>query len=350
MGRFQGLSRGIKKDFSNLEDAFNSDVYVTLPKLMHCEPIFGYGKLWMVSHETLPDAQNLYNVDVVTKSISFNVIPTKPQITKSFLADGLNGFIYVTRFNMSGVSKHASSTGAQTDFIITNARPTAIWTNQSGKILVAGFEGMIDELDRTTNVVVHAYGALVQVGSLIDTEDGYIWTTNLTKSGMLRLNKSSLKVIYSEDYWPDEDPISVTALLDLTSTTLKEGDPYTGADPTFGQSGEEPAIATVTASAQAAKHKPDPDFKFEDIGAYKNLKFIRGYPMQYWNGSAMVSGTFGARILFNSGSDLKVFRIANGIYRKPLAKLEAYGYITTGEYDYSGDCDGGDHKSVGSHC
>lgn len=285
----------VKKDFSNVVAGNLPSLYnvVHAPRTMYSDFIYGYGKLWMVSYPYSTGVASSLIQTLCTYDGTWieTTIPTKPQTVITKLVDGLNGFVYASRFNQVGVAKFASSTSGYVTTIRVNAQPTALLANGLGVILVNSYQGMVSSINAATDVVTNSYSTLEPCSYMVDMNDGFLWAITDDMAGMIRVEKSSKLVRYTLAGFP-------TA--------------------------------------------PQDDYKFEvdDIVGSQSFEMLVAtlpYNMQYWDGSAMQTVIAYPRLCLVTADGIHVIRMKDTLHRKPHASLKAYGYITTGPYDYAGD-------------
>lgn len=114
------------------------------------------GKLWCVN--------TFYNDTTAQQLLRYTpgtgwgstTIPVRPQDARAYIADGMNGFVYVTNFNNVSVSKF-STAGTFSSTIRVNAFPSRIFSDQHRRIWVVSFAGMLSLIDYDDDEVHNDY-------------------------------------------------------------------------------------------------------------------------------------------------------------------------------------------------
>lgn len=145
------------------------------------------GRIWFVNTFYNDDTpQRLYNYKLSDSTLGSEPINVRPSDVRTWLADGFNGYIYLTNSNGVSVTKFDYNTGAQVSRIRTNAFPTKIFTDQNRQIFVASFGGMLTLVDWDDDGVHNDYSAEYSENSTIpafasdpvDTDK--VWFAQLT--------------------------------------------------------------------------------------------------------------------------------------------------------------------------
>jgi hypothetical protein len=103
-------------------------------------------KIWVVNtrfSDSVP--QRLISKTLAGTETSTN-INVRPQSVRSWLANGYNGFVYLTNHNGVSVSRYNENTGILGARIRTSAFPHHIWTTQDRRIFVAS-EALLTTVD-----------------------------------------------------------------------------------------------------------------------------------------------------------------------------------------------------------
>lgn len=131
------------------------------------------GKLWFVGASWGDDAQQrLYSYDPITNTKTTTNIPVRPSRTRTWIADGYNGYVYITNHNNVSVSKFNVETGAFVKIIRTNALPKRIFSGPDRRIWVSSFAGMLTLVDWDDDGVHNNWGTESEVlGFAIDPTD-----------------------------------------------------------------------------------------------------------------------------------------------------------------------------------
>jgi hypothetical protein len=126
------------------------------------------GRIWFVN-TVYDDAngQRLYNYRLSDSTLGYATVNVRPTQTRTWLADGFNGQIYVTNYNGVSVTRFDYDTGAQTARVRVNAFPTKIFTDQNRQIFVASFGGMLSLVDWDDDGVHNDYSAEYEEASTI---------------------------------------------------------------------------------------------------------------------------------------------------------------------------------------
>lgn len=108
-------------------------------------------RLWFVGNYSTSEPQDserqkLYAIDPSTGIKSTYNLTSRPSLARTWLADGLNGFVYVTCYNDVGVMKVNNLTGSMVQLRV-NALPTRIESGQDRRIWVNSFAGMLSLID-----------------------------------------------------------------------------------------------------------------------------------------------------------------------------------------------------------
>jgi hypothetical protein len=104
-------------------------------------------KIWVVNtrySDAVPQRLITKTLGGTETSTNINV---RPQSTRAWLANGYNGFVYVTNHNGVSVSRYDENTGILGARIRTSAFPYQIWTTPDRRILVASDETLITTID-----------------------------------------------------------------------------------------------------------------------------------------------------------------------------------------------------------
>ena len=121
------------------------------PRAMNSNLCTSGTRLWFVggfdtSEVQDPIRQKLYALDPSTGVKSTYDLTSRPGGTRTWLADGFNGFVYVTCYNDVAVMKVNNLTGSMTQLRV-NALPTRIESGQDRRIWVNSFAGMLSLID-----------------------------------------------------------------------------------------------------------------------------------------------------------------------------------------------------------
>ena len=128
-----------------------TETFNDAPRGMTSNLVASGGRLWFVGGYSIDEEQDavrqkLYALNPLTGTRTAYDIAARPSLSRSWLADGLNGFVYMTLYNDVGVYKVNNLTGSGT-IIRTNAFPTRIFSNQDRKIFVNSYAGMLTLVD-----------------------------------------------------------------------------------------------------------------------------------------------------------------------------------------------------------
>ena len=131
-------------------------------------------KLWFVGQSFSDDKpQRMYSFNVLTRVKTTVDIPVRPQLTRSWLANGFNGFVYKTDYNNVSVSRFSDIDGVFGATIRTNGLPTYIEASGDRKIWVSSFGGMLTLVDFDDDGVHNDYGSIEYLQSFqVDPTDG----------------------------------------------------------------------------------------------------------------------------------------------------------------------------------
>jgi hypothetical protein len=130
----------------NIPETFNGS-----PRSMNSNLIASGGQLWFVgNYDTAevqdPTKQKLYSYVPATSTKATYDIAARPSLARTWLADGFNGFVYLTLSNDVGVLKVNNVTGAMS-IIRVNSTPTRMFSGQDRRIWVNSFAGMLSLVD-----------------------------------------------------------------------------------------------------------------------------------------------------------------------------------------------------------
>jgi streptogramin lyase len=120
------------------------------------------GRLWFVGGYSIEDEQDpirqkLYALNPTTSTKTTYDLLCRPGLARAWLADGFNGFVYVTCPNDVAVMKVDNLTGSMTQ-IRVNSTPTRIESGQDRRIWVNSFAGMLSLIDYDDDQVHNQYG------------------------------------------------------------------------------------------------------------------------------------------------------------------------------------------------
>lgn len=182
------------------------------------------GKLWF-ANSFFDDvtAQRLYFYNPANGTFAFTNIPNRPSLTKQYLADGKNGYVYLTCFNDVSIGKYETSTGAYAANIRTNALPTGIWSDENRRIFVNSFAGMLTLVDWDDDEVHNDWTTDdAALGFAADTKDiTKLWWTDGTKVVRHDLNtKQQIESINGEkiEDWMFDSNVALAGGRALTMT------------------------------------------------------------------------------------------------------------------------------------
>lgn len=144
------------------------------------------GRIWFVNtFYNDGTAQRLFNYKLSDSTLGSSPINVRPSDTRTWLADGFNGQIYVTNHNGVSVTRHNSETGVQNARIRTNALPTKIWSDQNRSIMVNSFGGMLTLVDWDDDGVHNDYSCEYEDNSTVaafafdPTDITKVWYANI---------------------------------------------------------------------------------------------------------------------------------------------------------------------------
>lgn len=130
-------------------------------------------KIWFVGSswgDGVP--QRLYCFDPATSAKTTTDIPVRPTRARTWIADGLNGYVYITNYNNVSVSKFRHSDAGFVGVIRVNALPTRIFSGQDRRIWVSSYGGMISLIDYDDDGVHNSWGSEFSVlSAAIDPTD-----------------------------------------------------------------------------------------------------------------------------------------------------------------------------------
>lgn len=169
------------------------------------------GRIWFVN-TVFNDAnpQRLYNYRLSDSTLGYTNLAVRPSTRRSWLADGFNGYLYVTDFNGVSISKY-DYTGGYVSRIRTNAFPTKIWTDQNRQIFVNSYGGMLTLIDWDDDDVHNDYSCEYDenasvAGFATDPVDtGKVWFTQ-TADGKLTRYDLAMKQQYETG--PETDVVT----------------------------------------------------------------------------------------------------------------------------------------------
>lgn len=136
------------------------------------------GKLWFVGASWGDDAQQrLYSYNPLTDVKTTTNIPVRPTRTRTWIADGYNGYVYITNHNNVSVSKFNVETGAFVSIIRTNALPTRIFSGPDRRIWVSSFAGMLTLVDWDDDQTHNNWGTETTIlsGNVDPTDTTKFW-------------------------------------------------------------------------------------------------------------------------------------------------------------------------------
>lgn len=305
------IGLALKKDLSNSNDALDISNWEVFEKCMHSNIVHAYGALWMVTSKDENNDQFLYrfeesNNNYCSQGITYNYFKrfskakfeTPGQDIPNKLIDGQNGNIYVARYNGS-VDKFNGYTGAYEKSIRVHSRPQAMVVDSEGYINVSGVSGYCSKIDRQTDEATAGPTFISEVGGMVDVNDGYLWAISIAKNGFTRMSK----------------------------TQVTSG----------GVTGYQSLITKTGFNAPGVIDYLIEDGSFSGNVNFKFIDSIRQNKMYYIDSDNDIQySVVYPRIILANNSKVWIIRPYGLMYRTPYARLGAYGYITTGETDYSG--------------
>ena len=120
-----------------------------------------WDKLWLVEEaaedDTDPEVQTLYYTDITGSPISWitTTLPQIKQYSPRVIHYGKEGFIWISNHNNSSLTKINAETGVEITTITVNRKPQNLYTNEDKELYVYSFEGMVSEINQTTNAVTN---------------------------------------------------------------------------------------------------------------------------------------------------------------------------------------------------
>ena len=156
------------------------------------------GRIWFVN-TVYDDAngQRLYNYRLSDSTLGYATVNVRPTQTRTWVADGFNGQIYVTNYNGVSVTRFDGESGAQTARVRVNAFPTKIFTDQHRQIFIASYGGMLTLLDWDDDGVHNDYSAeYTDAGTLAcfasdPTDTDKVWFAQATDGKVTRYSLST---------------------------------------------------------------------------------------------------------------------------------------------------------------
>lgn len=139
------------------------------------------GKLWMVGRAWGEDQQRqVYSLDPITGATTSTNTNARPGYSRSMVANGLNGYVYVTNYNDWGVCKFNADDGSFVANIRVNGYPQGIWVGPDRKIWVTSFAGMLSLIDWDDDQVHNDYSSesIAAQAQTDPTNGGYVWFVN----------------------------------------------------------------------------------------------------------------------------------------------------------------------------
>ena len=149
---------------------------------------FQDGKIWCVNTLfTDTTAQRLISKSLSTGTETSTTINVRPSSVRTWIANGYNGFVYITNHNGVSISKYVEGTGAFSARIRTSAWPHHIFTNSDKRILVASGESLLSGIDWDDDGVHHDNNTEHTVLDLaFDPVDaGKVWVAKQTGTNKL---------------------------------------------------------------------------------------------------------------------------------------------------------------------
>lgn len=172
------------------------------PNVMNSNLCFASGKLWAVN----TFYSDTVNQKLCTYTISGGAqaehnIPVRPGNTRSWIADGYNGSVYVTNFNEFTVTRYAYA-GTFGATIRVNSSPTKVFSFPDKRIFVSSFAGMLSLIDWDDDGVHNDWGTETSCVALqVDPDDSaHLWFVNA--DGIVArhyLNDSTQNEVSEED-------------------------------------------------------------------------------------------------------------------------------------------------------
>lgn len=187
------------------------------------------GRLWYVNtfyDDNTP--QRLISTNIYTLDGTSTNINVRPGSSRTWIANGFNGFVYITNHNGVSVSRYNQDTGILGARIRTSALPHHIFTTQDRKILVASGDALLTTVDYDDDGVHHDHNTEnVPTSMAIDPIDtSRMWFTRVSGNKLMRISMtdgSMLEVGAEDKDWVINDsgitaPVQVLAFKSRTYT------------------------------------------------------------------------------------------------------------------------------------
>jgi hypothetical protein len=135
---------------------------------------------------------NIYTLDGTSTNIN-----VRPGSSRTWIANGYNGFVYITNHNGVSVSRYNQDTGILGARIRTSALPHHIFSTQDRKILVASGDSLLTTVDYDDDGVHHDNNTEnVPTSMAIDPIDtSRMWFTRTSGNKLMRLGLASGSVL-----------------------------------------------------------------------------------------------------------------------------------------------------------
>lgn len=230
-----------QSDYTATPSQFNSIVVVNtagqivetlkMPELMNSNLVIDNGKMWMMSHATNSNFQQLlYWYDLTTQVWQSYPVPVRHQTVERYLACDHSGHILICDYNNLSITKftntgaYLTTTRVAASSGAANREPNFITTDQNRNTYVASFNGMISKMDTATDAFTMFSAGLGTVAALAD--DGtHQWVASKKRASVVSYNGSLYECVESHI-----GRLPPTALQDPVKwATLSEGEATDGA-------------------------------------------------------------------------------------------------------------------------
>ena len=168
----------------------NGESYSMNSNLCSCD-----SKLWFTGSTFSDDAaQRLYGYDPLTDVKTTTDIPVRPTRTRTWLAAGNNGSVYLSNYNNMSISRFTTSTAAFGATIRINAFPTRIFGGPDRRIWVSSYAGMMSLVDWDDDGVHNNWGSEFAVlSAAVDpTDAAKLWFVRVDGT-LVRLDLNTLQ-------------------------------------------------------------------------------------------------------------------------------------------------------------
>ena len=280
-------------------------------------------KLWFAPDTIAANGrQSVISYDVGTTSTTTDEIPARKQDDDRVLINGRDNFVFVANKNDSSVCKFDDITGLFVSEIVTNRLPASLFANSSQEILVGGADGMITEVNQTTDLGTNIYG-------VVQVLDGVEAASTVTVPS----TPSTVDVV---------PPQPVVEFEPATPVGISGTDTYVWSIVPELSRTEIAQTSDNFRGTWVGGNQPAPDYsilkaKFDDVTSWDEILITEEFTYQWWNGASFDTRTVRPYVWLRSSSQgVFVFRTA-ALYQTYETTVRCSGMVATTDELYYGE-------------